>query len=410
MLEARTGLPGDDLLISPSEFHQRWRNVQGALRERGFDGALIWSRGGGAFDGHWDVGYLTNFYSPFPLVADWEPHWSGRSHCALVMPADGEPTFVVDVPDWREDQVVVEDTRYSPDVVGTVAAVVRERGLEGARLALVGETSMVASTYRLLAEKLSGTQLESANDLVENLHVVKSEAELELIRNAAAVGSEIVSAIMESALKPGSTEGDAAAAGLAVAGREAVAVLQLAIASGPYSYSFTHGGLPAWTKRVLEEGDIFHVDCFGFVNGYQFDFGRACIVGGRPTPEQLEVLETGIDAVQAGIDAARPGTSGADLAGVMRGVLESRDMLGDGGDRTTPWLTKTLLLYGHSFGVGWGWPWINPHEERKLQPGMTLALEVMPGTASVGATYFEQDVIVTDDGAEVISVTPERFW
>ncbi len=68
-------------------------------------------------------------------------------------------------------------------------------------------------------------------------------------------------------------------------------------------------------------------------------------------------------------------------------------MLGDGGLETTPALVLSYPMYGHTFGVGWGWPWLFPGDEREIQPGMTLAIEAMAGRPDVGSSYFEQDVI-----------------
>jgi Xaa-Pro aminopeptidase len=269
---------------------------------------------------------------------------------------------------------------------------------------------MAASTYRLLLDALPNAEIVSANNLIENLHVVKSPREIEVIRDSVRVGDRIIDAIVRAGLTPGNSEADAAAAGATVAAKECAAIMQLAISSGPHSNSFTYGGLPGWTKRTLEEGDFFHVDCFGCVNGYQYDFGRACVVGGKPSKEQLEVLEAGIDSVEAGIASIKPGVRGREVYEAVHAVLQERDMLGDGGELTTPSLTLALGMYGHTFGAGWGWPWLNEHEERELQPGMTLAVETMPGRPTVGAGYFEQDILVTDDGAEVLTQTPTRYW
>ena len=215
---------------------------------------------------------------------------------------------------------------------------------------------------------------------------------------------------MRTALKPGVTEAEAVAAGYAVAVPECVAVLQSAVASGPASNSFARGGVPAWTNRVLEEGDLFHLDCFGFLQGYQYDFGRGLVVGGRPSAEQKEVLEATIEAVDRVIEVIRPGVRACDAYLAAHEFLEEKEMLGDGGLETTPALVLSYPMYGHTFGVGWGWPWLFPGDEREIQPGMTLAIEAMAGRPGVGSSYFEQDVIVTDDGVELLSTIPKTYW
>ena len=396
--------------LPPEEYHGRWQRAREEVRARGLDGAVVWSRGGGAFDMHWDVFYLANHYPSFPMVSDYAPHWTGRSQSAFILPADGEPTLVVDIPDWRRDLVAVEDTRFSLSVPEVAAEVLAERGLSGGRLGLVGGNSLMLGAYRAFVAAAGDTEFVPADDLVENMHVVKSAAELELIREASAVGNSIIDAIMTAGLKPGTTEAEAVAAGYALGVSEGAAILQAAVASGPNSNAFSHGGIPAWSDRTLEEGDFFHLDSFGFVNGYQYDFGRGLVVGGNPSSDQRFVLEAAIDAVDAGIAAIRPGVKGSDVYHVVHAVLAEREVIGDGGELTTPALFLSYPMYGHSFGVGWGWPWMFPGDDREIQAGMTLAVEAMAGRPGVGATYFEQDIVVTDEGTELLSTIPKEYW
>jgi len=66
--------------------------------------------------------------------------------------------------------------------------------------------------------------------------------------------------------------------------------------------------------------------------------------------------------------------------------------------------------HGHGFGLGWEWPWILPTEDRLLQPGMCLAVEAMPTRAGLGSSYFEQDIIVTEEGFELLTGTAKQWW
>ena len=106
--------------IPPDEFRERQRRAAEATKERGFDGLLVWSRGGTSVDFYGDVMYLTNHHSPFPPNQD-TTQWSGRSFSALVLPTEGEPTIVVDLPDPPLDQIYVEDVRPTLRVPQTAA-------------------------------------------------------------------------------------------------------------------------------------------------------------------------------------------------------------------------------------------------------------------------------------------------
>src|SRR5262249_25111376 len=149
-------------------------------------GLVVWSRGG-SNDAYSDVFYLSNHATLTPHGApDLPPYWVGKTHCALVVPLDAEPTLIVDVPDWRRDLVTVEDVRYAPDLTQAVADVLSQRNLARSRLGLVGGNALEASPYRYLLAAVPHATFEFAGDMLERLRMVKSAVELELVREAAA--------------------------------------------------------------------------------------------------------------------------------------------------------------------------------------------------------------------------------
>lgn len=397
--------------IPRSEYEERWRRAQKAARGLGLDGLLVWSKSGSTVDTHADVLYLANHYSPFPLIADIPGHWIGRAHAALVLPLDDAPTLVVDLPDWRRDLVAADDVRFSLDLPAETARVLRERGLAGGRVGLVAGNALLVSPYRHLLRETADVEFVEADDLVERLRVDKSPRELDLLREAADAGNAAVAAMIEKALRPGATEAEAVAAGYAVAVARGVATYDAAVASGPASDFYAYGRLPSWTTRTLEAGDFFHVDTYGALDGYLYDFARCCVVGGRPTDGQREVLETVVDAVHAGVDVVRPGVRASELYEAVHGVLVERGMTGTAdGDGLVSALDVSFPAHGHSFGMGWERPWLVPDEETELRAGMCLGIEAMAGRDGVGSAKFEQDVIVGEKGAEILTTIPTHYW
>ncbi len=397
--------------VPRAEYERRWKAVAEECRRRNLDAALVWSRGGAMVDGHADVLYLGNHYTQFPLIADIPPYWVGRAHAAMLLPVGAEPTLIVDIPDWRRDLVQVEDTRFSLDLPGMAGQVLRERGLGSATVGLVGGMAMLASPYRYLLQATEGVELVPADDLVESVRAIKSPIELDLLRESTAAGNQVVTAMIEKALVPGNTEADAVAAGYALAVSKGVATYDAAVASGPHSDFYAYGRLPSWTTRRLEAGDFFHVDTYGALDGYLYDFARCCVVGGRPTAEQREVMEAVIAAVTAGVDMIKPGVRAGELFHAVHGVLEERGMTGHvgGGDFVSS-LTHSFPAHGHSFGMGWERPWLVPEEQAEIRPNMCFGIEAMAGRPGVGSAKFEQDVIVTEAGAELLTTIPNEYW
>src|SRR5271168_3160877 len=84
--------------IGAAEFANRRANAVAATRYKRYDALLVCSRGGGTLDRFGDVLYLTNYYSPFPYIPDLESNWTARAHGFLVLPVNGDPLLVADVP------------------------------------------------------------------------------------------------------------------------------------------------------------------------------------------------------------------------------------------------------------------------------------------------------------------------
>jgi Xaa-Pro aminopeptidase len=405
--------PMAETSIPQIEYEQRWRRAQGESRALGLEGLVVWSRGGQTLDSYADVFYLTGHYPRFGMAPDLPPHWVGRSHAALLLPVDDEPSLVVDTPDWRRDRVSVSDVRVGSDVPRAVAAAVADRGLSSARLGLVGGSALLLSPYRHLLARCPNVEFVAHDDLVQDLRVLKSANELELLRESFAVGTAVMDAIMAVALRPGATEAEAVAAGYAVGVARGMAPYVAWTSSGEFSHYLAYGQIPAWTTRTLRAGDLFHTDQNGAVGGYLHDFGRSCVVGGRPSREQREILEAAIAAVAAGAEALRPGVAGTDVFDAVERVMSEHGMGTDQqpvGPGRTHDFAEVFPPHGHGMGVGWEWPWFMPAEQRRVQAGMCLAVETMVGRPGVGCAYHEEVFIVHEDGLERLSTSPERYW
>jgi Xaa-Pro aminopeptidase len=395
-----------------SEVEHRRRRALEQCAARELDGLLAVSRGASSVDSYADVFYLSNHYGNMGFTPDFQSYWVGRSHSAVVLAPGREPRLIVDGPDYRRDLVTIEDVRFELNFPAAVAGALLDLGLERARIGVSGCGVMSARVHRQLIELLPAAELVDADDLLEGLRVLKSPFELQRMRAAAEVGDAVVAAIMESALSPGVTEGQAVAAGYSIGIAAGVAFFDTAVASGPYSNYFSFGHLPSWSGRKLERGELFHADCYGAVNGYLFDFGRTCVVGGNASVEQRGLLDAAVAAVEAGIAVIRPGIKASAVFDAVHAHLRHEGLaIDDSADmETASALSIGFPPHGHGLGLGWEWPWLLPTEERELQAGMCLAVEAMPTRAGIGSTYFEQDVIVIEDGAELLSKAPKRFW
>src|SRR5262245_51248495 len=122
--------------IERSEFEKRRSDLRAQIVAHDLDGVLVVSRGANGVDWGADVLYLANHYSAFPQVADAPGIWSGRGFSGMVMPAAEDGTLVVDIPDWRDDLVAIDDVRVELDMWSGFVRALRDRGLGSGRVGI----------------------------------------------------------------------------------------------------------------------------------------------------------------------------------------------------------------------------------------------------------------------------------
>jgi Xaa-Pro aminopeptidase len=398
--------------IPREEFAQRRAELRRRAQERGLDGLLVVSRGANGADWGADVVYLTNHYSPFPQIPDRPPAWSGRGHGVVVMPVHEDGTLVVEIPDWREDLVTIDDVRVELDLWAGAAKTLKDRGLSTGKVGLIGRESLPHVAIDRIREALPGIEFEWADDLIEAMRLVKSPAELVLVREAVRVGSEMVAAFCEAAV-PGATEADCVIAAFTKGVKQGAFPLDIPVASGPNVDHFQWDRMPSWDhKRPLQAGDMIHPDMYGTVNGYFYDMVRTTVAGRTVTDAQREVLEASAAVVEHIVAAMRPGVRCSDLFDRGAAWLGEHGFDVPGGEPSdgVAYLGQSFPSFGHSMGLAWEHPWLMPGESAELAPGQVWAIEAEVGRPGAGTGAFEHNVIITEDGVEVLTRDLPTVW
>jgi len=170
-------------------------------------------------------------------------------------------------------------------------------------------------------------------------------------------------------------------------------------------------GIPG--QRRLREGDIVSLDVGANLNGY---FGDAAITlpVGEVDPMAKRLLEVTEKALYIGIDKAKAGNRLFDISYAIQTWVESngfsvvRDFVGHG-------IGKDLHEEPQIPNFG------SPHQGPRLEKGMVLALEPMVNEGTYGvrilsdgwtvvtadgkrSAHFEHSIVITDGGAEILSV------
>ena len=240
-----------------------------------------------------------------------------------------------------------------------------------------------------------GLELEPRRGLVESLRSVKEPEELDLIRHATEVTNKAYELLVEEQFS-GRTEKELAWRMEELfhdCGADGIA-FPVDIAAGPTAASphAVPGG------RVVQEGDLVLVDAGAVVDGYCSDCTRTYAVG-DVSDSLREVYELVREAQQAGLDAVRPGVSGRDADAAARAVIA------DAG-------------YGENFGHGLGHglgllvheaPALRPESDEVLAAGHVVTVEPGIYLSGVAGVRIEDLVVVTDDGAEVLTSIPKEL-
>jgi Xaa-Pro aminopeptidase len=390
--------------IERTEYDARQAAARKLARERGFSAIVAWSRGGSTQDHYADVYYLTGFYTHQPFIPDEPGRWRAHGHTALALPIDGPGTLLLDMTELQDPKPVADRIRFTEDLVESLAMTVAETVPLGADIALVGGEALAWRWGRELDARLPEHRLVEADDLGAGLRLVKSKAELELLRAAGEVGARAVDAAMEAAV-PDATEAEIAAAAIAEIVRAGGALYGLGLSSGPWAHTFSPSTPAAYSRRRLKAGDMIRLDLYGSIDGYLFDFGRSRVVGRSPTQEQQEILDVVRDSVHAGTELLRPGET---LGAVARRCEEG---LGASAYVHRRGLPRTMMggTWGHSLGLDWGAPWIESTSSTVIRSGMCFAIERRIEAPGIGGANYENDVIVTDAGPEIVTLAPDRY-
>jgi Xaa-Pro aminopeptidase len=396
------------LPFTQDEYRQRWSAAYGEMRRRGFESAVVWGRGGGSYERFQEIFYLTNYYSPNSGYAyDWMLKGTRvAAHCAVILTLDREPLLIADFP--KVDPALVATSRVmgGTDVVATLAQALRAEGIRG-RTALVGSDCLSIAHFKALETLAPGVEWDPQEDLIVDIRVIKSAAELDVFRYAGETVSNGLTALFK-ALLSGASAGEAAGAAAKEVYRRHGHVHSCHISHGTWTADwFTDNPIAGYSTTTPATGDIVRGWLYGpMYQGYWLDPGRTTVIGLRPTVEQRRLVESCAGMVEEMRAQIRPGVRVHDIA-----LLGQRLRREFGGPLEA--LEAEFPAYGHGSGLFWDPPVISTCYDGKhdtFKENMVASTEAFLATPGVGGVGFEQNFIVTNDGTELLTTTPMIWW
>jgi Xaa-Pro aminopeptidase len=290
----------------------------------------------------------------------------------------------------------------TPQAVAEVLAGLKVRavGVESAHLTL--------AEFETLRELAPAVDWSPRKDLVEALRAIKDDSEIEQIREAIAIAARAFT-MLRAMLLPKDTEeelADALDGYIRRAGGRGSAFPPI-IAAGERS------ALPHCppTDRVVAESNFLLVDWGAQGRLYQSDLTRVIRMPAHhsATPRarrarvetRLQKVYTIVLQAQArAIAAVRPGVAAKDVDAAARSFIATAGY----GPHFTHGLGHGIGLQTHEA------PRVRENSTDVLRAGMVLTIEpglYLPGW---GGVRIEDDVLVTDDGCEVLSRAVPKEW
>ena len=260
--------------------------------------------------------------------------------------------------------------------------------LDGARSVGVEEDHVPFG--RILRLQELGLDPRPAGALVSDLRARKDAEELEAIRRACTVVTEVMER-MFARLRVGDVERDVnarVAFELAEAGATEAHPL---ILFGP------NGANPHGTPgdRALAAGEVICADISARVGGYWGDLCR-CGTVGPPSDWARRTWEVVRRAQAAAIATCTVGTPARDVDAAQRAIVEAAGDLG-----------RCLHGAGHAMGAEIHEPpYLVPRTHAPLESGHVLTIEPGLYATGVGGIRLEDDVAVTDGEPELLSSLP----
>lgn len=244
------------------------------------------------------------------------------------------------------------------------------------------------------------------SDFIEDMIAIKSEAEIDLIRESC-TWCNLGHRLLQRYSLPGVTEAEASLQ----AESEATLAMLDALGTTYQGQQGSSDGVKAGYRgqigvysafahavagnHVFKEGDVLVSETGAPVWGYNSELERTMIIG-EPTDKQKRLFEQMVQAQEVAFTAIRPGRTCAEADRDVMAYFEQNTLNSLWGQHT-----------GHAIGLrNHEAPFLDLGDHTVIQPGMVFTVE--PGLYEEGFAGFRHSdtIVVRDDGIEILTNYP----
>lgn len=333
------------------------------------------------------------------LVSDnanvqWLTGFTGSAGCVVLTQSDA--MFITDsrYAIQAVEQVTSMPVRSFASPVKMVDVIAEQAKAFGLTQLGFESASVTYQTFEEWQAAFAGIQLNGVRRLFEPVRMVKLEDEIVKTRAACRLADACFDHVIRM-IQPGVREYDIAL-DIEFYFRRNGAELAFdpIVVSGPNS-ARPHGK-PG--ERVLQRGDFVTMDFGAKLNGYCSDLTRTVVVE-EASDRHVEIYEQVLKAETESILAIRPGKTGHEIDALARSILDEKGLAQHFGHGLGHGLGKVV----HDFGG------LRPGSEDILEVGQIWTVEPGVYIEGFGGVRIEDDIVVTPDGAEVLTHSPKEL-
>ncbi|MBY6141235.1 ectoine hydrolase DoeA [Leisingera daeponensis] len=387
------------LYFTRAEFQARLDKTRAEMARRGLDVLIVTDPS----NMNWLTGYDGwSFYVHQCVIVsrDGEPLWYGRGQDAngALRTCYMNPASIIGYP----DHYVQSAERHPMDYL---SAQLKDRGLDGGVIGVeMDNYYFSAAAFLSLQKHLPNAQFADANVLVNWQRAVKSEAELDYMRQAGQLVGRMHRRIVEK-VEPGMRKCDLVAeiydaglrydADLGFGGDYPAIVPLLPSGSDAAAPHLT------WDDLPMKSGEGTFFEIAGVVHRYHCPLSRTVFLG-KPTQTFLGAEQAVLEGMEAGLEMAKAGNTCEDVAKAFFKVLKKYGIEKD---------NRTGYPIGVSYPPDWG------ERTMSLRPGDTTVLQENMTFHFMTGLWMEdwgfeitESIRIGENGPECLSDVPRKMF
>lgn len=388
--------------ISAAELERRWQAVRSAMAEQGVDVLIMQNTN------QWLGGYVKWFTDV--------PAFNGYPTTVL-FPKDDDMT-VINIGPQMDPQSALTDLSSKPwayrgiknrftapyfpslcysNTYDAELIVDLLKPLKNCTVGFVGLGHISVPFHDYIRTHLTAAEFVDATDMVDNIKAIKSDEEIQLIKETAALQDEAMQKAFAE-IKPGMRDVEIFARvqhNVHLLGSEEQLIMAASSPMGtPCPMLKRH-----FMNREIQEGDQFTLMIEVNGPGGQYaELGRTCVLG-KASEELLANCELAKDAQQVTLDLLKPGADPKDLVAANNEFLKSHGFPEE----------KRLYAHGQGYDLVER-PAIRSDEPMKLQANMNITIHPIVATKTAFAWVCDNYLITEDGPSECLHKTPKKVF